>query len=90
MLRITIAAARKNAKLTQLDVANNLNVTRQTVINWESGKTKPDAGEYKKLAKLYNMPMNFLALPGEITEDINEEKSSVAIVPLSDSALSIS
>ncbi len=38
MAKITLAAARVNAGLTQEQLANEMDVSRQTVIDWESGK----------------------------------------------------
>ena len=40
MSRISLAAARVNAKLTQEEMANKLEVTRQTYQSWENGKAK--------------------------------------------------
>lgn len=36
--QITLEAARVNAKLTQVELAEKMGVSRQTVIDWESGK----------------------------------------------------
>lgn len=36
--QITLEAARVNAKLTQVELADKMGVSRQTVIDWESGK----------------------------------------------------
>lgn len=38
MAKITLAAARVNAGMTQQDVADAMKVSRQTVIDWESGR----------------------------------------------------
>ena len=38
MAKITLAAARKSADLTQTELADQMHVSRQTVANWESGK----------------------------------------------------
>lgn len=38
MAKITLAAARVNANLTQEQLADRMGVSRQTVIDWESGK----------------------------------------------------
>ena len=37
-----IKAARKNSGLTQEQAAEALDVSRQTLSNWENGKTYPD------------------------------------------------
>ena len=40
---------RKEAKISQQSLADQLNVTRNTVINWEAGKYRPDADLFPKL-----------------------------------------
>ena len=37
--RISLAAARVNAELTQDEVAKKLHVGKQTVVSWEKGET---------------------------------------------------
>ena len=43
--KITLAAARKNAGLTQRDLATKCNVSESTVINWEKGRTEPSVSQ---------------------------------------------
>ncbi len=38
-LQISLAAARINAKKTQSDVAKEMHVSKQTIVNWENGKS---------------------------------------------------
>lgn len=38
MAKITLEAARVNTKLTQEELAKKMGVSRQSVIDWESGK----------------------------------------------------
>lgn len=60
-IKITLAAARVNAHMTQEDVRKVLNVSKQTVVNWESGKTRPSTATLHFLADLYKIPEeNFL------------------------------
>jgi len=40
--RVSMAAARVNAGLTQGQLADKLNMSKQTIINWESGNSCPD------------------------------------------------
>lgn len=51
---------RKTAKLTQEQVAEQLNVSRQTVTKWESGESLPDIDNCILLAKLYNVTLDDL------------------------------
>ena len=59
-IQITLAAARVNAGLTQEDVAKALKVSKQTVINWEKGKTEPDLSQGRHLSNLYKMPLDYI------------------------------
>lgn len=56
-MRITLAAARVNAGLTQGAVAKEMQVGKQTIVNWEKGKTQPSILQSRRLSKLYNMPL---------------------------------
>lgn len=52
--------ARKKCGLSQEDVAEKLGVSRQTVSKWETDETLPDIRQSKKMAVLYNMPLDEL------------------------------
>jgi putative transcriptional regulator len=54
-MELTLKAARVNKHLTQRDVAQILDVSVDTVGNWERGKTYPDALLLKKLEDLYGV-----------------------------------
>lgn len=54
-LQISLAAARINAQLTQDDVAKQLGVGKQTIVNWEKGKTLPKIDKAKEMCKLYKI-----------------------------------
>ena len=43
--RITLAAARVNAGYTQAEVAAILHIGKQTLCNWENGKTEPKTSQ---------------------------------------------
>jgi len=61
-LKITLAAARVNAGLTQEQVAKALNVGKQTVVSWEKGKTEPKVSQSRQLSELYNIPLDYIFL----------------------------
>lgn len=61
--RISLAAARVNAKMTQEDVAKAMNKSKNTIVNWENGKTMPDTPALTMLASLYNIPIDNIILP---------------------------
>jgi len=51
---------RKTARLTQEQVAEKLNVSRQSVAKWESGDALPDIDNCIMLARLYNVTIDDL------------------------------
>lgn len=61
--QISLKAARVNARMTQKEVANNIGVDRQTIISWESGKSKIGVEDFFKLCDLYNVPERYISLP---------------------------
>lgn len=56
--RITLAAARVNAGLTQKGVCERLGMAEKTLINWESGKTLPSVDNAQKLCDLYGVKLD--------------------------------
>jgi len=48
-----IKLLRKKNNMTQYDLANKLNVTRQAISNWERGQTTPDIDTIDKISKLF-------------------------------------
>lgn len=57
-MAIHLDAARKNARLTQAAAANALDISRNTLANYEAYKTKPDIETAKKIATLYGMSVD--------------------------------
>lgn len=62
-LRISLAAARVNAEMTQEDVAREMHVSKNTVVNWEKGRSELTISQSRELSKLYNMPLEYIFLP---------------------------
>lgn len=56
--RISLEAARVNAKLTQKEVCEKLGISVQTMVNWESGKTMPTVDNALKLCDLYGVKLD--------------------------------
>lgn len=52
--------ARKNARLTQKEIASIIGVNQNTYSYWENGKTKVDNVTLKKLAEVLNVSVDFL------------------------------
>ena len=63
MPKISLEAARINAKLTQKELAEILGVSNATIVNWESGKTEPNLSQLKKISELSGIPMDFIFVP---------------------------
>lgn len=65
ILKISLAAARVNAGMTQEDVAKALKVSKNTIVNWEKGETEPKISRIRELSELYNMPLDNIFLPNK-------------------------
>lgn len=61
--QISLAAARVNAGLTQRDVAEKMEVSTNTIVNWENKKSTPSVLQGRKLAKLYGIDLDRIFLP---------------------------
>lgn len=55
-----LAALRKRAGLSQGDVAERLNVSRQAVSRWETGLTVPSTDNLSRLGRLYGVTLDEL------------------------------
>lgn len=62
--------ARKKANLSQEEIAEKLNITRQTVSKWESNETVPNINQVKLLAKIYKISLEELLNYNKIDEEI--------------------
>ncbi len=65
-----ITSNRKKLGITQEELAEKLNVTRQAVSNWENGKTEPDIETLTKIAQIFDISIDELVdgIPKGITE----------------------
>ena len=62
-LKISLKAARVNAKLSQEEVARKMKKSKVTINNWENGKTEIDYGNLNELCRLYSVTMDDILLP---------------------------
>ena len=60
--------ARKNAGLTQTELAEKLCVSRQAVTKWEAGNGIPDVDNLKVISKVLNVSIDFLLDEGAALE----------------------
>lgn len=63
MPKISLEAVRVNAKMTQKEWAERLEVSNATVVNWEKGKTEPSLSQLRKMSELSGVPMDFIFVP---------------------------
>lgn len=75
-----LAALRKRAGLSQGDVAERLNVSRQAVSRWETGLTVPSTDNLSRLGRLYGVTLDELlsysaALPPEKPREKSTEEA---------------
>lgn len=67
---------RKEKKLTQLQMAENLPVSRTGYSSWEQGKSKPDLDNFFKLCLFFNVSADYLLGLSDISN-----KTQVNILP---------
>ena len=69
-----LAELRKQKGLSQEELADKLNVSRQTISKWERGEASPDTDNLIELAKLYEISLDKLL--GLKAEEENKEAKS--------------
>ena len=72
---------RKEKGLTQLKVAEELNVSRQAISRWESGVAMPSTENLRRLSELYSVPLDYLInenseQPARVEEDNGEKRKN--------------
>ncbi len=60
MIGDKIKCYRKKNKMTQEQLAEKLDITRQTLSKWEVGETSPDINTSKKIAEILNVSLDEL------------------------------
>lgn len=59
-MAITLKAARVNKGYTQREAAVLIDVTEDTISNWERGKSFPNVPQLKKIEEVYGVTYNDL------------------------------
>lgn len=72
--RISLRAARINAELTQEQAAKLMGRNKQTIVNWESGKTKISFGDVLRLCQVYDVPVEYIRPPVFSDENSSSRK----------------
>ena len=90
-----LARLRKKAGLSQAEVSEELDVSRQAVTKWETGQSRPSTENLQSLSRLYNVPLEYLLddskeelfngvpsaeIVGESKSDIKEKRKIVPIM----------
>ncbi len=66
---------RKEKKLSQEELAEKLNVTRQTISRWELDETTPDIKQAKELSKIFKVSLDEM-LDNDVKEILTEKVSN--------------
>ena len=74
MISMNLKRLRKEHQYTQENVAEKINVSRQSIAKWENGESTPDIDTLIKLSKLYNVSLDNLV-------NHSEDKSGIGIPP---------
>ena len=74
MISMNLKRLRKEHQYTQENVAEKINVSRQSIAKWESGESNPDIDSLIKLSNLYNVSLDNLV-------NHSEDKSGIGIPP---------
>lgn len=61
--KITLAAARVNAGMTQEEVAKEMHVSKNTIVNWENGKVEMKPAQFKMFCFVVKAPENCIVSP---------------------------
>ena len=80
-----IKNAREENKLTQTQASESLMVSRQTISNWENGKSLPDILSVIRMCELYQISLDELlkgdkAMMDKIEKDIEISKTEKKII----------
>jgi len=80
-----IKNAREENNLTQIEAAETLMVSRQTISNWENGKSLPDILSIIRMSELYHISLDELlkgdkAMIDKIEKDIEKSKIEKSII----------
>ena len=74
MISMNLKRLRKIHQYTQENIAEKINVSRQSIAKWESGESNPDIESLIKLSNLYNVSLDNLV-------NHSEDESGISIPP---------
>lgn len=65
-MKISIKGARVEKNMTQSQVGKEMGVTKDTISNWERGRTAPTGQQLLRLCELYNVSPADIFLPDRL------------------------
>ena len=77
MVGKNIAKIRKESGMTQEELAEKLNVTRQAVSSWERERTEPDLATVQKAAEVFDIPAEELIYG--VKEKSSVKKTTISV-----------
>lgn len=77
-----IKTIRKGAKLNQCDFANLLNVSQQTISNWENGVTEIDLESLKKISTHFRVSIDYILDKTDLPVELNSLKWNDNVRPI--------
>ena len=80
MVGKNIKKAREEKGITQEQLAERLNVTRQAVSNWENEKTQPDIGMLQKIASVLSTTTDKLIDDAGRQKDVGADSSGTEMI----------
>ncbi len=79
-LSAKLISLRKQKGLTQMDLAEKLNVSRQAISRWEVGTAVPSTDNLKVLSELYGVTVDYLLNElNDGTVQIHEERAPISV-----------
>lgn len=79
-----IKQLRDEYKMTQLQLAQKMNKTQQTISLYENGTNEPDLDGYILLSKLFNCSVEYIAGKSDIRNpeksDVNSDKIAIGLL----------
>lgn len=75
MIADKIKNARTIKKLIQEQVAEDLNVSRQTISNWENGVSVPNINTLILISEKFDIPVDEMLKSGDVVEKIDNNKT---------------
>lgn len=86
----TLYELRKKAGLSQEDLAEKLDVSRQAVSKWECGESLPDTENLITISQLYGISLDELVgnepMNSKVDVPVQEEKNDISLIPANEEA----